>query len=91
MVEQLSELFSGPEVRCMVRYQRHEHNLIEEHSLTLFLLPFFFTEPHKAVLQQSKSLPSKIYVSARAKGSPAYQYGLVRLCMIKVCKKYHVV
>ncbi|CAM0138046.1 hypothetical protein VKS41_001267 [Umbelopsis sp. WA50703] len=34
-------------------------------------------EPHKAVLQQSKSLPSKIYVSARAKGSPAYQYGLV--------------
>ncbi|KAG2187509.1 hypothetical protein INT44_005198 [Umbelopsis vinacea] len=34
-------------------------------------------EPHKAVLQQSKSVPSKIYVSARAKGSPAYQYGLV--------------
>ncbi|KAG2221733.1 hypothetical protein INT45_007139 [Circinella minor] len=34
-------------------------------------------EPHKAVLQQSKTLPSKIYISARSKGSPAYMYGLV--------------
>ncbi|KAL7312433.1 hypothetical protein PS15m_008193 [Mucor circinelloides] len=34
-------------------------------------------EPHKAVLQQSKTLPSQIYISARSKGSPAYMYGLV--------------
>ncbi|RUS28660.1 PDZ-like domain-containing protein, partial [Jimgerdemannia flammicorona] len=34
-------------------------------------------EPHKAVLQQSKTLPSRIYVSARSKGSPAYMYGMV--------------
>ncbi|ORX89660.1 trypsin-like serine protease [Basidiobolus meristosporus CBS 931.73] len=34
-------------------------------------------EPHKAVLQQSKTLPSHVYVSARSKGSPAYQYGIV--------------
>lgn len=34
-------------------------------------------EPHKAVLQQSKRLPSRIYISARSKGSPAYMYGLV--------------
>ncbi|KAI8989322.1 trypsin-like cysteine/serine peptidase domain-containing protein [Pilobolus umbonatus] len=34
-------------------------------------------EPHKAVLQQSKTLPSRIYISARSKGSPAYMYGLV--------------
>ncbi|CAO3638628.1 unnamed protein product [Cunninghamella echinulata] len=33
-------------------------------------------EPHKAVLQQSKTLPSRIYISARTKGSPAYMYGL---------------
>ncbi|KAI8047710.1 trypsin-like cysteine/serine peptidase domain-containing protein [Gilbertella persicaria] len=32
---------------------------------------------HKAVLQQSKTLPSRIYISARSKGSPAYMYGLV--------------
>jgi S1-C subfamily serine protease len=42
---------------------------------------FFFLkisiEPHKAVLQQSKTLPSQIYISARSKGSPAYMYGLV--------------
>ncbi|KAI8970390.1 trypsin-like cysteine/serine peptidase domain-containing protein [Mycotypha africana] len=34
-------------------------------------------EPHKAVLQQSRKLPSRIYISGRAKGSPAYMYGLV--------------
>ncbi|KAI8641222.1 trypsin-like cysteine/serine peptidase domain-containing protein [Parasitella parasitica] len=34
-------------------------------------------EPHKAVLQQSKTLPTQIYISARSKGSPAYMYGLV--------------
>ncbi|KAK9767228.1 hypothetical protein K7432_003110 [Basidiobolus ranarum] len=34
-------------------------------------------EPHKAVLQQSKTLPSHVYISARSKGSPAYQYGMV--------------
>ncbi|KAI8908791.1 trypsin-like cysteine/serine peptidase domain-containing protein [Powellomyces hirtus] len=34
-------------------------------------------EPHRAVLQQSKNLPSKIYVSARSKGSPSYMYGIV--------------
>lgn len=36
-----------------------------------------YTEPHKAVLQQSKKLPSRIYIQARSKGSPAYMYGLV--------------
>ncbi|KAI9485978.1 MAG: trypsin-like cysteine/serine peptidase domain-containing protein [Benjaminiella poitrasii] len=34
-------------------------------------------EPHKAVLQQSNTLPSRIYISSRSKGSPAYMYGLV--------------
>ncbi|KAJ3085914.1 hypothetical protein HK102_013689 [Quaeritorhiza haematococci] len=34
-------------------------------------------EPHRAVLQQSKHLPSQVYVCARAKGSPAYMYGMV--------------
>jgi len=33
-------------------------------------------EPHPAVLQQSSKIPSRIYVSGRAKGSPAYQYGM---------------
>ncbi|KAI8818396.1 trypsin-like cysteine/serine peptidase domain-containing protein [Fimicolochytrium jonesii] len=33
-------------------------------------------EPHRACLQQSRSLPSKIYVSSRSKGSPAYMYGI---------------
>ncbi|KAI8059616.1 trypsin-like cysteine/serine peptidase domain-containing protein [Gongronella butleri] len=36
-----------------------------------------FHEPHQAVLQQSKTLPSRIYISSRAKGSPAFMYGLV--------------
>lgn len=34
------------------------------------------TEPHRAVRQQSKRLPSKVYVSGRAKGSPAFMYGI---------------
>ncbi|KAJ3292893.1 hypothetical protein HK104_004931 [Borealophlyctis nickersoniae] len=34
-------------------------------------------EPHRAVLQQSKTLPSRIYVAGRAKGSPSYMYGIV--------------
>ncbi|RKO89366.1 hypothetical protein BDK51DRAFT_20293, partial [Blyttiomyces helicus] len=34
-------------------------------------------EPHRAVLQQSKHLPSRVYVSARSKGSPSYMYGIV--------------
>jgi S1-C subfamily serine protease len=33
-------------------------------------------EPHQAALMQSKSLPSRIYVTGRAKGSPAYMYQL---------------
>ncbi|KAJ3391352.1 hypothetical protein HDU84_006097 [Entophlyctis sp. JEL0112] len=33
-------------------------------------------EPHRAVLHQSKSLPSRVYVSGRSKGSPSYMYGL---------------
>ncbi|KAJ9052684.1 hypothetical protein DSO57_1031877 [Entomophthora muscae] len=34
-------------------------------------------EPHKAVLQQSKHMPSRVYVSGRNRGSPSYMYGLV--------------
>ncbi|KAJ3104917.1 hypothetical protein HDU97_008775 [Phlyctochytrium planicorne] len=34
-------------------------------------------EPHRAVLQQSRTLPCKVYVSARTKGSPSYMYGLM--------------
>ncbi|RKP05648.1 trypsin-like cysteine/serine peptidase domain-containing protein [Thamnocephalis sphaerospora] len=34
-------------------------------------------EPHKAVLQQSKTLPSRVYISARSRGSPSYMYGMV--------------
>jgi S1-C subfamily serine protease len=34
-------------------------------------------EPHRAVRQQSQSVPSQIYVAGRAKGSPSYMYGLV--------------
>lgn len=33
--------------------------------------------PHRAVRQQSKTLHTQVYVSAKSKGSPAYQYGLV--------------
>lgn len=33
-------------------------------------------EPHKAVLQQSNVIPSKVYVTGRARGSPASTYGL---------------
>eukprot|EP00842_Homolaphlyctis_polyrhiza_P002290 jgi/Hompol1/3061/HPOL_000028-RA len=32
--------------------------------------------PHKAALQQSKVIPSRIYVAGRAKGSPAYNFGI---------------
>ncbi|KAI6091391.1 Pro-apoptotic serine protease NMA111 [Hypoxylon rubiginosum] len=32
--------------------------------------------PHLAVRQQISKLPSEVYVSARSRGSPAYQYGL---------------
>ncbi|KAI9024808.1 trypsin-like cysteine/serine peptidase domain-containing protein [Hyaloraphidium curvatum] len=34
-------------------------------------------EPHKAVLQQSKHLPSRVYISGRSKGSPGYMYGFI--------------
>ena len=34
-------------------------------------------EPHKAVLQQSKILPSRIYISGVHHGSPARMYGFV--------------
>ncbi|KAJ3155751.1 hypothetical protein HDU86_004220 [Geranomyces michiganensis] len=33
--------------------------------------------PHRATRLQSQSMPSSIYVSARAKGSPAYMFGLM--------------
>ncbi|KAL1888566.1 hypothetical protein Cpir12675_006130 [Ceratocystis pirilliformis] len=32
--------------------------------------------PHQAVRQQISRLPSEVYVSARSRGSPSYQYGL---------------
>ncbi|KAL2106403.1 hypothetical protein VUR80DRAFT_6773 [Thermomyces stellatus] len=32
--------------------------------------------PHHAVRQQISKLPSEVYVSARTRGSPSYQYGL---------------
>ncbi|KAJ1957269.1 hypothetical protein GGI12_005073 [Dipsacomyces acuminosporus] len=35
-----------------------------------------FQAPHKAVLQQSQTLPSGVYTSARSIGSPAYMYDL---------------
>lgn len=35
-----------------------------------------FQSPHKAVLQQSKSVFSGVYCVARAKGSPAYAHGI---------------
>jgi hypothetical protein len=28
------------------------------------------------VLQQSKTLPSRVYISARSRGSPSYMYGM---------------
>ncbi|KAH6578173.1 hypothetical protein BASA60_003769 [Batrachochytrium salamandrivorans] len=33
-------------------------------------------EPHKSILQQSKTSPSRVYVTGRVKGSPAYTYGI---------------
>ncbi|KAI8391518.1 trypsin-like cysteine/serine peptidase domain-containing protein [Radiomyces spectabilis] len=45
-------------------------------SRVVFWAGAVLQEPHKAVLQQSKNLPSRIYVSGRARGSPAYMYGL---------------
>ncbi|KAI9336979.1 trypsin-like cysteine/serine peptidase domain-containing protein [Obelidium mucronatum] len=35
-----------------------------------------FQEPHRAVLHQSNTLPSRVYVSGRSKGSPSFMYGL---------------
>ena len=49
---------------------------VDQMSRYLRLTPFM-PEPHRAVLQQSTTLPSRIYVSGRAKGSPAYMYGIV--------------
>jgi len=33
--------------------------------------------PHRAVRQQAKTLHSLVYISARSRGSPAYQFGLM--------------
>ncbi|KAG0260597.1 hypothetical protein DFQ27_003445 [Actinomortierella ambigua] len=46
-------------------------------SRVVFWAGAMLHEPHKAVLQQSKTLPSRVYVSARSKGSPSYMYGMV--------------
>ncbi|KAJ3142033.1 hypothetical protein HK100_003551 [Physocladia obscura] len=35
-----------------------------------------FQEPHRAVLHQSNTLPSRVYVSGRSMGSPSFMYGL---------------
>jgi hypothetical protein len=41
------------------------------------MVPLFNLEPHRAVRLQSKSIPSKVYVASRAKGSPASMHGLM--------------
>jgi S1-C subfamily serine protease len=38
--------------------------------------------PHKAVLQQSTTLPSRVYISGKSTGGPGYHYGLVSSCYI---------
>jgi pro-apoptotic serine protease NMA111 len=38
--------------------------------------------PHRAVRQQAKTLHSLVYISARSRGSPAYQFGLLNTMYI---------
>ena len=38
--------------------------------------------PHRAVRQQAKTLHSLVYISARSRGSPAYQFGLMNTMYI---------
>jgi pro-apoptotic serine protease NMA111 len=38
--------------------------------------------PHRAVRQQAKKLHSLVYISARSRGSPAYQFGLTNTMYI---------
>lgn len=37
---------------------------------------FYLSEPHKAVRQQSKKMPSQVYLTTRYSGSPVSLYGL---------------
>ncbi|KAF8978776.1 hypothetical protein BGZ52_005569, partial [Haplosporangium bisporale] len=39
-------------------------------------------EPHKAVLQQSKQVPSRVYISLRSYGSPSYMYGMASMMWV---------
>lgn len=76
--------YESDELDMTILRQKKEMNVKVKTSLEsgdgtsriVFWAGAMLTEPHKAVLQQSKSLPSRIYISSRSKGSPAYMYGL---------------
>ncbi|KAJ3197356.1 hypothetical protein HK101_004232 [Irineochytrium annulatum] len=75
----------GESVKIKVLRQKQEMDLVvpteamdgEGTSRIVIWAGAVMQEPHRAVLQQSKTLPSRVYVSARTKGSPSYMYGLV--------------
>ena len=63
----------GKEVRLTVPTVPTEHL---ETSRAVVFCGAVLQKPHHAVRQQISKLHSEIYVSARSRGSPAYQYGL---------------
>ena len=63
----------GKEVRLTVPTVPTEHL---ETSRAIVFCGAVLQKPHHAVRQQISKLHSEIYVSARTRGSPAYQYGL---------------
>lgn len=63
----------GQEVRLRIPTVPTEHL---ETSRVVIFCGAVLQKPHHAVRQQISRLHSDIYVSARSRGSPAYQYGL---------------
>lgn len=63
----------GKEMRLRVPTVPTEHL---ETSRAVIFCGAVLQRPHHAVRQQISKLHSEIYVSARSRGSPAYQYGL---------------
>lgn len=63
----------GQEVRLRIPTVPTEHL---ETSRVVIFCGAVLQRPHHAVRQQISKLHSDIYVSARSRGSPAYQYGL---------------
>lgn len=64
--------------RCEVRLKISTKNFkYEDTDRVLIWSGAVIHEPHQSVLMQTKTLPSRVIVMHRAKGSPAYMYGIV--------------